>query len=445
LSVSLPDSDARAPESARAPGLVDPGSDRAVKASLEILRILFRVDFARNFEIAFWDGTRVPARERQAFTLRLNAPFALRAMIALPVDLKPGLAFAEKWVDIEGDIEAAVDAIIGAIASIPLTLLPKVLALSLRLPQPPGGVEPGADLRGRRHSKHRDAAAIGFHYDQPLSFYRSFLTDQLIYSCAYYDDGVDSLEEAQRAKIDYVLRKIRLQPGETLLDIGCGWGALVVRAAQHYGATALGITLSREQHIEASRRIALAGLGDRARVEYLDYRELGQRTFDKIVSIGMVEHVGREQLRRYFAAAWRALRGGGLFLNHGIGQLHQPAGYRVSGFMQQYVFPDGDLMPIAKLVRAAELAGFEIRDVENLREHYTRTLRSWVRNLEANQRAAVAATDERTYRIWRLYMGASAQGFRSGRMAIYQTLMAKPRAGGSDGAPATRRHLYTAT
>ncbi|GAC1422331.1 MAG: hypothetical protein NVSMB64_30810 [Candidatus Velthaea sp.] len=264
----------------------------------------------------------------------------------------------------------------------------------------------------------------------------------MVYSCAYYDDENSSLADAQIAKIDYILRKVRVRPGETLLDIGCGWGALVVRAAQHFGARVLGVTLSREQHAHAQARIAAANLGDRAAVELRDYRDLGGRTFDKIVSVGMVEHVGRERLAAYFATAYRALGAGGLFLNHGIAQLRSEKGYRVSGFIARYVFPDGDLLPIAEMTRAAERAGFEIRDVENLREHYARTLRAWVANLERNREAAVRATDERTFRIWRLYMAGSAQGFQRGRMALYQTLLAKPEANGSAHVALTRRELY---
>ena len=413
-----------------------------VRRSINIMRTLLGPAFARDFDLELWDGTRIPARDESRFTLAINAPFALRAAFLPPIDLNPGRAYVEKWIDIRGDAEAAVDVLTRAIGSIPNVKMPMLLGRLLALPKPPPYAEqaPAAELRGRRHSKQRDAAAIGFHYDQPIEFYRSFLDERMVYSCAYFDEGVETLEGAQIAKIDYILKKIGLKAGEEVLDIGCGWGALVVRAAQRFGARVLGITLSRQQHAEGNRRIVAAGIGDRARFELLDYRDLGKRVFDKIVSVGMVEHVGRERLNTYFRTAYRALRTGGLFLNHGIAHVGT-GGYRVTGFMARYVFPDGDLLPIAEMTRAAEHAGFEVRDVENLREHYARTLRAWTANLESNWDAAIAATDERTVRIWRLYMAGSAQGFARGRMGLFQSLLAKPDDGNA-GVPSTRRGLY---
>jgi cyclopropane-fatty-acyl-phospholipid synthase len=389
-----------------------------------------------------WDGTRVDAREAPRFTLRLNEPFALRAAFLPPLDLSPGRAFVEKWIDIEGDIEAAIDAMEGAVEAFPRLRLPIMLAYLMRLPKPPPAAVDGVQLSGRRHSKRRDADAIGFHYDQPIAFYRSFLDARMVYSCGYWDDGVQTLDDAQVAKIDYTLRKVRLRPGERLLDIGCGWGALAVRAAQQFGAHALGVTLSRRQHEEAQRRIAESGVGDRVRVELRDYRDLRGEKFDKIVSVGMVEHVGREQLGAYFRTAHDLLRDGGLFLNHGIAQQSRDGkGYRVSGFMDRYVFPDGDLVSVDSTLRGAEAAGFEIRDVENLREHYARTLRAWHANLDARRDEIIAATDERTYRIWKIYMAGSARNFWRGQMGLFQTLLAKAD-GGPAPVPATRRDLY---
>jgi len=410
--------------------------------SLTILRTLFGRDFARTFGVELWDGSRVDAAEGPRFTLKLNAPHALRAALLPPLDLSPGRAFVENWIDIAGDVEAAIDALEGAIEAFPRARLPAMLAQLLLLPKPPEPAGEGAQLNGRRHSKKRDAEAIGFHYDQPIAFYRSFLDERMVYSCAYWDDGVGTLDDAQLAKLDYTLRKVRLRPGERLLDIGCGWGALVVRAAQQFGAHALGITLSRSQYEEAQRRIAAAGVGDRVRVELRDYRDLRGETFDKIVSVGMVEHVGRERLATYFQTAYSALRDGGLFLNHGIAQQSRDGkGYRVSGFMDRYVFPDGDLVSVDATLRGAEAAGFEIRDVENLREHYARTLRAWAANLEARRDEVIAATDERTYRIWKLYMSGSAHNFLRGQMGLFQTLLAKAD-GGPGPVPATRRDLY---
>jgi cyclopropane-fatty-acyl-phospholipid synthase len=403
---------------------------------------LFGNGFARGFGIDLWDGTRVEPLGESRFTLKLNEPFALRAALLPPLDLSPGRAFVEKWIDIEGDVEAAIDALEGAIEAFPRLRLPVMLAHLMRLPKPPPAAGDGVQLDGRRHSKKRDAAAIGFHYDQPIAFYRSFLDARMVYSCGYWDEGVQSLDDAQLAKIDYTLRKVRLRPGERLLDIGCGWGALVVRAAQQFGVHALGVTLSRRQHEEAQRRIAEAGVADRVRVELRDYRDLRGETFDKIVSVGMVEHVGRERLGTYFRTAYAALREGGLFLNHGIAQQSRDGkGYRVSGFMDRYVFPDGDLVSVDSTLRGAEAAGFEIRDVENLREHYARTLRAWHANLDARRDEVIAATDERTYRIWKIYMAGSARNFWRGQMGLFQTLLAKAE-GGPAKIPPTRRDLY---
>jgi cyclopropane-fatty-acyl-phospholipid synthase len=410
--------------------------------SLAILRTLFGPQYARDFAIELWDGTRVAASGTPRFTLRINEPFALRAAFAPPLDLSPGRAFVEKWLDIDGDIEESIEVMESAIGSFPRLALPGLIAQLMRLPKPPPPTLDGVRLSGKRHSKERDAEAIGFHYDQPITFYRSFLDSQMVYSCGYWDDGVQTLDEAQLAKIDHTLRKVRLRPGERLLDIGCGWGALVIRAAQQFGAQALGVTLSRRQHEEAQRRIAEAGVGDQVRVELRDYRDLRGETFDKIVSVGMVEHVGRERLATYFRTAYDALRDGGLFLNHGITQQSRDGkGYRVSGFMDRYVFPDGDLVSVDATLRGAEAAGFEVRDVENLREHYARTLRAWYTNLEARRDEIISATDERTYRIWKIYMAGSARSFWRGQMGLFQTLLAKAE-GGPAKVPDTRRDLY---
>ena len=399
---------------------------------------------AASSNVELWDGTAVRAPDGAQFTLRLRTPFALRAALTPPLDLNPGRAFVEGWLDLTGSLEAAVDALERALQAFPRSSLPLLAARLLRLPRPPAGSDAGrARLRGRPHSRGRDAAAIGFHYDQPLEFYAAFLDPNLVYSCAYFESDDATLERAQLAKIDYILKKLRLAPGDRLLDIGCGWGALVMRAAERAGVQALGVTLSAPQCAEAKRRIAARGLEGRARIELRDYRELGNLTFDKVVSVGMFEHVGRARLGEYFKAAFGALRPGGLFLNHGIAdQSPQRRGY-LGGFIDRYVFPDGELVPISDGLTAAERAGFEVRDVENLREHYTQTLRHWVANLERDAARAIAAAGERTYRTWRLYMAGSAQGFRSGRMGLFQSLLAKPYPDGSLTLPRTRRDLYS--
>jgi cyclopropane-fatty-acyl-phospholipid synthase len=419
--------------------------DPVAERTLALMRGLFGERLGRDVGVRLWDGTAL-VPPNASFTLNVNTPYALRAALTPPFDRNPGRAFVEGWFDIEGRLEDAVEALERAVDTLPRLALARLAPLVARLPSPPREERGGrARLVGRRHSKARDAAAIGFHYDQPVEFYRAFLGDDLVYSCAYWDDGVATLDDAQRAKLDYVLDKIRLHPGQSFLDIGCGWGSLVMRAAER-GANALGITLSRRQYKEAQRRIAERGLGERARVELRDYRDLGERRFDAIASVGMVEHVGQRRLFEYFTCAYQALREGGLFLNHGITkQSRDGKPWRAGGdFIGRYVFPDGELLPLDITTRAAERAGFEVRDVENLREHYARTLRSWGENLAQHYQAAIDASDWRTERIWRIYMAGSARNFALGRFGLMQTLLAKNRRDGDSDVPPTRRDLYPA-
>ena len=413
--------------------------------SLAALQAFFGEAFLHDFGVRLWDGTYLPATGRRRFDFILNAPGALRSALFPPNEVSAGRAFVAKLIDCEGEIEAAVDSLYRAMDHLNPRALAAMAKLLLGLPRERIPRSPRRPrLFGRKHSPARDRMAIGFHYDQPIDFYRAFLDPEMVYSCAYFDDGVSDLAAAQRAKIDYVLRKVRLGPGERLLDIGCGWGGLVLRAAQEYGAHVLGITLSEVQHAYAQQRIAAAGLGDRARVELRDYRELsGEAPFDKIVSIGMVEHVGLRRLPAYFSGAFAHLRPGGIFLNHGIAdQSPGRHGVRDLGFVGRFVFPDGELTPVSVTNAAAELAGFEVRDVENLREHYTATLRAWVANLERNREAAIASGGEHAFRTWRLYMAGSAQGFAVGRLGVFQSLLCKPLPGGGVEIPPTRRDLY---
>lgn len=422
-------------------------ADPHARIAAAVLRAVFGERYARDFNIAMWEGTYVAATGEPRFTLRVNSPAALRSAFTPPIDLNAGRTFAAGLLDVDGDIEAAVDELYDLAQRPSAGKLAQLILLLRRLPRPQLPPLREARLRGKRHSLARDRAAIGFHYDQPVEFYAAFLDRDLVYSCAYFDEGVTDLNAAQRAKIDHALRKLRLRSGERLLDIGCGWGALAVRAAQEYGAQVLGVTLSERQTREAARRIAQAGLNHRARVELLDYRQMPSDTglFDKIVSIGMFEHVGRDRLAEYFETAYRLLKPGGLFLNHGIAIHERNArGGKVSGFMGRFIFPDGELVLVSDSLQFAERAGFEVRDIENLREHYLLTLRHWVKNLETNRAQAVAAAGEQSYRAWRLYMAGSAQGFKTSRVGVYQALLAKPAENGAVNLPATRRDLYSA-
>ena len=421
-------------------------NDPYARIAAAILRLVFGDAYGREFGVRLWDGSRLVPSNTPRFVLKVGAPGALRAAFTPPIDLSLGRAFGAGLLDVEGSVQDFVDAMFRASAALTPARVVRLIGALRRLPKPALPALHEASLHGRAHSPARDRAAIGFHYDQPVEFYASFLDPELVYSCAYYDEGVDMLEAAQSAKLDHTLRKLRLRPGERLLDIGCGWGALVIKAARDFGVEAVGITLSRRQYEEAKRRVAAASLGDRARIELRDYRELRGETFEKIVSVGMFEHVGRARIAEYFRAAFKALRPGGLFLNHAIAdQSPKRKGYKASGFLGRYIFPDGELVSVSEALQGGERAGFEVRDVENLREHYERTLRHWVSNLESNRVAAIAAAGAQSYRLWRLYLAGSAQGFRSGRIAVYQSLLAKPEAGGNVDLPRTRRDLYTAS
>jgi cyclopropane-fatty-acyl-phospholipid synthase len=306
----------------------------------------------------------------------------------------------------------------------------------------------------RRHSRRRDATAVRHHYDVGNDFYALWLDARRIYSCAYFVTGTEDIDAAQEAKLEHICRKLRLRAGERLLDVGCGWGGLLEYASTRHGVSGVGITLSQPQAEAARERLAAAGVSDRVRIEVRDYRDLpAEWRFDKVVSVGMREHVGAPRLAGYFAAVERVLEPGGLFLDHGLVRGgHEPRQTMMSRlaswlwqrgeFIERYVFPDGELVPLGELIADAEPAGLEARDVENLREHYERTLQCWVQRLERVHDAAVALVGEHTYRVWRLYMAATRLGFRSGRLTLIQTLYAKPHPDGRVEIPATRADLY---
>jgi len=300
-----------------------------------------------------------------------------------------------------------------------------------------------------RHTARTDRSAIRYHYDVGNAFYRLWLDERMVYSCAYFRTGDETLDEAQRAKLDHICRKLRLAPGERLLDVGCGWGGMVIHAAQHYGVSAVGITLSAEQHALARARIAALGLADRVEVELLDYRELvarhGRDSFDKAASIGMFEHVGLKHLAQYFASVAAVLRDRGLFLNHGITAAdveHRPVGSGIGDFVGKYVFPQGELPHLHLAVREMSAAGFEVVDVESLRPHYAKTLAHWSQRLDRHLDEAARLVGDRTLRIWRAYLAGCSHGFRQGWMSIHQLLGSVQRQPGSTGLPLTRDWIY---
>ena len=440
---------------------------RAIAAAREALAIVFGPVDARGFAVRLWDGSvDVPANGSAPFTLVVRRAGALRRALMPPSELALVEAYLHDDLDAEGDLGAAGR--LGDIAASglrsPRALLRLVRVLRA-LPTddrtraeddvPPGDVRRAAAPRtSRRHTRRRDQATVRHHYDVGNDFYALWLGRRSQYSCAYFANGPEDLDAAQEAKLEHVCRKLRLKQGDHLLDVGCGWGGLLEYAATRHGVSGVGITLSEPQAQAARARLAAAGVGERVRIEVRDYRDLRRDwCFDKAVSVGMREHVGAARLPAYFAAVHRVLQPGGLFLDHGIvrgGTFEQRGAvtwlkrrlWRRDAFIQRYVFPDGELVPLGTLIGDAERTGLEVRDVENLREHYVRTLRCWVERLERAHQEAAAMVGEHTYRVWRLYMAATTLGFASGRLTLIQTLFAKPLADGSVRVPPTRADLY---
>ena len=418
-----------------------------VQRTLAVLRGVLEGYHPRDFSVRLWEGTVWEPDQGAAarFSLVLRHPGALRRMLLPLNQLTLGEAYVYNDFDIEGDMKAAFR-MGDYLLNLRLGLKEKwALARHLLGLPSKSRVRPvhlQARLQGASHSVGRDAQAVTHHYNVSNEFYQLWLDERMIYSCAYFSEPDDDLEKAQGRKLDYICRKLRLREGERLLDIGCGWGALTLYAAKNYGAQVLGITLSKPQAEVANEHIRRAGLADRCRVEVRDYREIdAPGSYDKLVSVGMFEHVGASRLWEYFARAWRLLRPGGVFLNHGIASsLNQslPGG---PSFIDRYVFPDGELVSIPETLHAAEASGFDVRDLENLREHYALTLRHWVERLEANHDAARHCTCEGTYRVWRLYMAGSAHGFSIGQLNLYQALLSKPDNGCSE-LPLTRADWY---
>jgi cyclopropane-fatty-acyl-phospholipid synthase len=441
-----------------------PPSSSNLKDSALTLSILDRVLARygpRDFAIRLWDGTVVPADPGQEsrFTLALNCPSALRRMMLPPNELALGEAYLDNDWDLEGDIVEAMrlgdvfeDVALGIIDLVGLARQLMSLPKEVDSESHASAGRQRADLNGAEHSKERDRKAVTYHYDVGNEFFKLFLDKRMVYSCAYFPTGEEDLDTAQEAKLDHICRKLRLKQGERLLDIGCGWGALIRHAAERFGVQALGITLSQPQADLANRRIVEEGLADRCQAVILDYRDLASLgPFDKIVSVGMVEHVGRAKLPEYFHSVWQGLKPGGLFLNHGIIAAAKDKAasnpldryiFQRGAFIRKYVFPDGELISLGDMDGIAERVGFEVRDVESLREHYALTLRHWVQRLEALQEEARRQIDERTYRVWRLYMAGCAHAFTTARLSVHQTLLSKPDSLGRSHLPWSRADLY---
>jgi cyclopropane-fatty-acyl-phospholipid synthase len=403
---------------------------RAVTGGLQRLAERVRADGGAPLELVLPTGERIEFG--QSPRLRLTVRDA---------DLVPALAnptigqlaewFVEGHLDVDGDVMDAV------------ACAEKLAAA--------GGSSAAARVAASfaRHTPKEDREAISHHYDVSNAFYRLWLDSRMVYSCAYFRDPADTLEMAQEAKLDHICRKLRLNPGERFLDIGCGWGGLVIHAAERYGVSAVGITLSKNQFELAQERVQERGLAERVQILLLDYRELvgrfGAGAFDKVASIGMFEHVGLKNLGEYFGTVAQCLRDRGLFLNHGITSTdvdNRPVGSGSSEFIDKYVFPHGELPHVHLALREMSAAGFEVADVESLRRHYALTLAHWSRRLEERREEAAKLVPEKTLRVWRVYLPGCSYGFEQGWMNIYQLLGSRQLGPGITALPLTRDWMY---
>ncbi|MDZ4142366.1 MAG: cyclopropane-fatty-acyl-phospholipid synthase family protein [Methylotenera sp.] len=431
----------------------DSAGQDSSKISMQILSRVFK-EFKGNVLIRFWDDAKFHwGHNHPDVTVTFHNPKIFQKIMLSHNPLHFLEAYFHGHVDVDGDLYSILN-LRYHLTSLRLSLAEKIAlaAKMLHIKTQASRVSTYTAPQWRKTIKQKlgigaekelNRNAIAFHYDVSNDFYALWLDKQMIYSCAYFEHAEQSLEQAQCNKLDHICRKLRLKSGEQLLDIGCGWGALICWAATHYGVQAHGITLSQKQFDYVQAIIKQRGLEQQVTVELLDYRDLqGEARYDKLVSVGMFEHVGIKNLPIYFATAHRMLKPGGLFLNHGITSAEGGWEKGLSTeFINRYVFPDGQLETISTVQRLMEDSDFEIHDVESLRRHYALTLREWVRRLENHHDEAVKHVTESNYRIWRLYMAACAIQFEEDSTGIYQILASK-REPFSNPVPLTRRDLY---
>lgn len=382
-------------------------------------------ELALPLKLRLWDGKEIDLGPSPSVTLVIRDSNLITQLAHPSLDLL-GAAYVEGQIDLLGPLE-------------------EVIRIGDEMSRALGEDDFPPPAR-EAHDKATDAEAISYHYDLSNDFYRLWLDRDMVYSCAYFETGQEDLDQAQQAKLRLLCRKLRLKPGDRLLDVGCGWGGLARFAAREFGAEVFGITLSREQLALARERVAAEGLQDRVTLELMDYRDLPQDgRFDKAVSVGMFEHVGHANLPLYCQRLFGAVRPGGLVLNHGITSRHldgRPVGHGAGEFIDRYVFPHGELPHLVKISSCISESGLEIVDVESLRLHYARTLQLWSQRLEAHLQQAQQLVPERALRIWRVYLAGCAYGFRRDWIDLHQILASKPLPDGSHELPWTRADLY---
>ncbi|WP_114257438.1 cyclopropane-fatty-acyl-phospholipid synthase family protein [Streptomyces sp. Go-475] len=404
--------------------------------------------------IRAWDGSQ--AGPPGAPTLVVRNRRALRRLLWKPGELGLARAWVAGDLDIEGDLYTTLDVLAGLIWERGEDA--RTLAQALRDPEVRAAVRglvklagpplppapPREEARSPRrhlHTKRTDRRAISHHYDVGNDFYEIVLGPSMVYSCAYWPAPDSTLEQAQRDKLELVCRKLGLKPGQRLLDVGCGWGSMAIHAAREHGVSVVGVTLSQEQAAYARKRVADEGLTDKVEIRVQDYRDVRDGPYDAVSSIGMAEHVGADRYLGYAADLYDLLKPGGRLLNHQIARRPQrdESTYSVDAFIDSYVFPDGELQPVGSTVTLLERAGFEVRDVESIREHYALTLRQWVARLEADWQRAVRLTSPGRARVWRLYMAASALAFEHNRIGVNQVLAVRTPESGESGMPLRAR------
>jgi cyclopropane-fatty-acyl-phospholipid synthase len=400
-----------------------------ITASRPLGNELQRVFPSRPFHVRFWDGNAVAATEGRAPTFFVRRPTALSHFLAAPGTLGLGRAYVDGSLGVD-DLERAF-VVVDEWEPPSLSVSDRVrLGLALLAAAVPGGLprRPGLELnlRGQLHSAERDAAAVRYHYDVGNDFFALFLDESMTYSCAIFSRGAETLAEAQRTKLDLVARKLALEPGMRVLDVGCGWGSFAIHAAREYGAHVVGITLSEPQ-AQLARELALqAGVGEMVEIRVQDYRRLPRSSFDAIASIGMSEHVGESQIDVYAGSLFSLLKPGGLLLNHAIAALDPGAEPLEDLFSTRYVFPDGEPVPLSRVQLALERAGFHSEHVEGFREDYAETLRRWAARLDEHVEEAEALAGIERTRVWRLYLRAAGHGFTTGLTAVYQVRARRP-------------------